>query len=240
MTELDSLLQELAFAKKDDGPFWLPDAVRVGCGHCFGYALVRGAQRTGNNPDFIHCSTCQGIGLVPNTDGLVWFKSLGETDFAPSAVWNQEAGCYLVGVWVGQEFRHAYHADPFLALLLALKQVIKGTVGDKDSPVRKLHDEAMNLAELAAVAKVKGNLERVNSLLHQAYEYEVKAAKLLIDVSSLEPTRSVLLRSAASLAIDCNELAEAEKLIALGLSGNPPPELAEELRNLREWVRWLT
>lgn len=105
--------------------------------------------------------------------------------------------------------------------------------------VRKLHDEAMRLAELAAVAKkVEGNLEQANSLLRQAYENEVKAAKLLIDMSSPEPTRSVLFRSAASLAIDCNEFVEAEKLVAIGLSGSPPPDIAEELRDLFERVNF--
>ena len=104
--------------------------------------------------------------------------------------------------------------------------------------MRKLHDKAMNLAEMAAVAKVKGNLEQSDKLLRQAYENELKAASLLMDVASPEPTRSVLFRSAASLAIDCNEFREAEKLIATGLSGNTPPDIAEELRDLFERVNF--
>jgi hypothetical protein len=104
--------------------------------------------------------------------------------------------------------------------------------------VRKLHDEAMNLAEMATVTKVKGDLEQATKLLRQAYENEAKAANLLMDVSSPEPTRSVLFRSAASLAIDCNEFPEAERLIAIGLSGNPPPDIAEELRDLFERVNF--
>jgi hypothetical protein len=52
----------------------------------------------------------------------------------------------------------------------------------------------------------------------------------------LEPTRSVLYRSAASLALDCSEFAEAERLIASGLAGYPPSEIAEELRDLYERV----
>jgi len=104
--------------------------------------------------------------------------------------------------------------------------------------INKIHDEAMNLAELAAVAKVKGDVEQADNLLRQAYENEVKAANLLMDVSSPEPTRSVLFRSAASLAIDCNELREAEKLIAIGLAGSPPTDIAEELRDLFERVNF--
>jgi len=104
--------------------------------------------------------------------------------------------------------------------------------------INKLHDEAMNLAELAAVARVKGNLQQANELLRKAYQNEANAAHLMLDVSSPEPTRSVLFRSAASLAIDCNELREAEKLIAVGLAGSPPSDIAEELRDLFERVNF--
>jgi len=100
------------------------------------------------------------------------------------------------------------------------------------SEVRKLHDEAMALAEMASVAKLKGDLEQAGKLLRQAYDKESKAAELITREVSLEPTRSILFRSAASLAIDCNEFREAERLIATALSGNPPADIAEELRDL--------
>lgn len=106
------------------------------------------------------------------------------------------------------------------------------------SEVRELHDQAMAFAEKASVAKLSGHLEQANILLRQAYEHELEAAKLLEDTSSPEPTRSILFRSAASLAIDCNALREAERLIAIGLSGNPPPDIAEELRDLFERVNF--
>ena len=48
--------------------------------------------------------------------------------------------------------------------------------------------------------------------------------------------RSVLHRSAASLALECGALREAERLIAAALSGDPPDEIAEELRDLLEQV----
>ena len=55
-----------------------------------------------------------------------------------------------------------------------------------------------------------------------------------------EPSRSVLLRSAASLAFECHELREAERLASQALGGEPPSEIAQELRELlrrvyREW-----
>lgn len=106
------------------------------------------------------------------------------------------------------------------------------------SEVRKLHDEAMSLAETASVAKLRGDLEGAMHLLRQAYDKELKAAELMAGDLALEPTRSILFRSAASLAIDCNEFREAERLIARALSGNPPVDIAEELRDLLEQVNF--
>jgi len=106
------------------------------------------------------------------------------------------------------------------------------------SEVRELHDQAMALAEKASVAKLGGDVEQASALLRQAYSNELEAASLLEQISSPEPTRSILFRSAASLAIDCNELREAERLLARGLSGNPPSDIAEELRDLLERVNF--
>jgi hypothetical protein len=68
--------------------------------------------------------------------------------------------------------------------------------GGSMSEVRKLHDDAMSLAEMASVAKLRGDLEQAGKLLRQAYDEESKAAKLIIQEVSLEPTRSILFRSA--------------------------------------------
>jgi hypothetical protein len=61
-----------------------------------------------------------------------------------------------------------------------------------------------------------------------------RATQIITNSSDLEaePTRSVLHHSAASLAIECGELQTAERLIATALTGNPPQETAEELRDL--------
>jgi hypothetical protein len=43
------------------------------------------------------------------------------------------------------------------------------------------------------------------------------------------------------LALQCQEYREAERLIATALSGNPPVEIAEELRELLEkqlYAKW--
>lgn len=98
--------------------------------------------------------------------------------------------------------------------------------------IQELHQQAMDLAEVAFTAKLRGDLEQMSILSRQAFEKEAQAAKLIATDLNAEPTRSVLHRSAASLAIDCGELQAAEKLSATALTGNPPQELAEELKDL--------
>jgi hypothetical protein len=65
-----------------------------------------------------------------------------------------------------------------------------------------------------------------------AFEQERSAANLVADQLDFEPTRSMLHRSAASLAVKCCQLREAERLIGRALAGNPPPDIADELRDL--------
>ena len=52
----------------------------------------------------------------------------------------------------------------------------------------------------------------------------------------MEPTRSILFRSAASLAISCEEYVAAEQMICDGLAGSPPPDIRRELRSLYEQI----
>ncbi len=100
------------------------------------------------------------------------------------------------------------------------------------SQIQSLHQQAMDLAEAAAVARLRGALEEAAQLTRQAFEQETQAAALIANTLDAEPTRSVLHRSAASLAIECGEFQTAERLIAIALSGNPPQEIAQELKDL--------
>ena len=104
--------------------------------------------------------------------------------------------------------------------------------------IEALHNEAMDLAELALLAKAKDNRDEFLTLTRQAFELEKKAALAVAQEFALEPTRSILCRSAASLAMDCDDYREAEKLISLALWGNPPESMAEELRDLLETVHF--
>lgn len=100
--------------------------------------------------------------------------------------------------------------------------------------IQGLHVAAMELADQAFLARLHDAPEKAADLLRRAFEKEAEAANLVSKDISLEPTRSVLHRSAAALALQVNEARLAEKLIAAGLSGEPPEEIAEELRDLLE------
>lgn len=102
--------------------------------------------------------------------------------------------------------------------------------------VRALHREAMTFAQLAFVASLNGKEKEALELNRKAFKKEAQAANLLFDDFSLEPTRSVLHRSAAVLAMECGQLQEAERLIGTGLTGCPPAEIAQELRDLLQKI----
>lgn len=94
----------------------------------------------------------------------------------------------------------------------------------------------MELADQAAAAKLAGAMDDYKRLTAEALNLETEAARTFVAESDLEPTRSVLFRSAATLAVECQELRIAEQLISAALAGNPPSEIADELRDLLEEV----
>jgi len=106
------------------------------------------------------------------------------------------------------------------------------------NPLTSLHREAMEFADQAFVARLKGDLGLAQQLFRKAFELESKAAEQLISQPEAEPSRSVLLRSAATLALDIENYREAERLVCLALAGNPPTEIANELRDLYEQVNF--
>jgi hypothetical protein len=56
----------------------------------------------------------------------------------------------------------------------------------------------MDLAEVAAVARLRGSIEQAAQLTRQAFEQETQAAALIANSLDAEPTRSVLHRSISS------------------------------------------
>jgi hypothetical protein len=104
------------------------------------------------------------------------------------------------------------------------------------SSVGDYHQRAMEMADRALEARRQGDDERAKAYFREAFAHERRAAELTAPDTSAEPTRSVLHRSAAALAAECGEAREAERLIAVALAGNPPDELAQELRALWQQV----
>ena len=100
------------------------------------------------------------------------------------------------------------------------------------SQVQDIHRQAMDLAEQADLKRLRGETSQVQALLRHALELEAEAADLVANDVTAEPTRSVLHRSAAALAVECGEFSLAEKLIARALAGAPPSDIAAELKDL--------
>ncbi len=98
--------------------------------------------------------------------------------------------------------------------------------------IRALHNEAMDLALMGDRAKSNSLENESQEYYILAFEKEREAALLASFMQNPEPGLSILFRSAASLAIQCGRYREGEQLIAKALSGNPPEEIAAELRDL--------
>lgn len=100
-----------------------------------------------------------------------------------------------------------------------------------------LHNKAIEFADEATIAKHKGNPSTAKALFLKAFQLEKEAAlKAPLNDEDMVP-RHVLIRSAASLAMICEEYEEAEKLIMLGLTSTPPEFIKEELSALAKEVK---
>jgi hypothetical protein len=106
----------------------------------------------------------------------------------------------------------------------------------KQNNSKELHREAMKYAQDAIVADAKGEKAAAFTLYEQAFALEKEAANLFILSFEKEPTRSVLFRSAASLAMNCKQYDEAKRMIHLGLAGNAPDEIVDELLQLSKQI----
>jgi len=97
--------------------------------------------------------------------------------------------------------------------------------------INQLHQQAMELANKAMLANKQKEMTKSKAYFKEAFEMEKQAAMMIMFDFSKEPSRSVLFRSAAFLALKAELYREAEKMAAFGLCGNPPAEIATELRN---------
>lgn len=91
------------------------------------------------------------------------------------------------------------------------------------------HNAAMLLCEDAQKA-IKNQLWReVADLLDRAYKLELSAADVFRADYSMEPSRSILYKSAAGIAISCGK-ARAKAMLIDGFESKAPEQLILELR----------
>ena len=106
------------------------------------------------------------------------------------------------------------------------------------STVRELHERAMDIAhEAVAVRDFAQDVSKARGLFERAYKLERDAAFLVPEGERAEPTRSILFRSAASLALQANLHNEAFRLVGEGMSGHPPPHILHDLLELIDEIR---
>jgi hypothetical protein len=105
--------------------------------------------------------------------------------------------------------------------------------------VNDFHPEAMDLAELAFQFRRRGDETKAQEFFLQAMKLEQAAAYLLPPVRESEPSRSILYRSAASLAHNAGQYETADWLVANGLAGFPPEEIKRELKDLYEDINFM-
>jgi hypothetical protein len=98
----------------------------------------------------------------------------------------------------------------------------------------QLHQDAMARVEDALVARRRGAHERARELFQAALALELESAE---QVTS-QPSRSILFRSAAWLALEAEDPSEAERLAACGLADRGVPNrVKDELRAVAEEAR---
>jgi hypothetical protein len=104
--------------------------------------------------------------------------------------------------------------------------------------IDKIHNSAMAKVDLANISKLRGDDEKAICYFNEALDLEKKAANEAIKKKIGEPSISILLKSAAYIALHGNQYLEAEKLVCTALSINISEETAEELRNLYEEINF--
>ncbi|MEO0040968.1 MAG: hypothetical protein RL329_416 [Bacteroidota bacterium] len=100
------------------------------------------------------------------------------------------------------------------------------------SKINQLHDQAMDIAEKAFLARQKGDKMTFIRLSKEAFLLEKAAALLLKDKMDIEPSRSILFKSAAFLAYDAQEYQACRDMITYTLLGKPDAIIKAEMKAL--------
>lgn len=98
--------------------------------------------------------------------------------------------------------------------------------------IQDIHRKAIEEADKAFYYKSDGENSFALAHFKKAFLLEREAALIARQQKIGEPTESVLLRSAAALAIHAKNYSEANELINMGLGNKPTREIIEELNDL--------
>ena len=101
---------------------------------------------------------------------------------------------------------------------------------------RELHNSAMDLFELGLLTARAGKSAQSRRLFNEALEKETAAADSVAADYELEPTRSILHRSAASMALRIGDVQKAKQYIESGLAGKVPEDIKGEMVVLRQQI----
>lgn len=102
--------------------------------------------------------------------------------------------------------------------------------------VRELHNQAMELVENILVKRHRG--EDFQADAAQAFDLERQAAQMIpLGAERAEPSRSILYRSAAWLAVNAGRYTEAVECAEEGLKGVVHSDVKRELEDVLEAAR---
>lgn len=96
------------------------------------------------------------------------------------------------------------------------------------------HREAMDYSFKAKQALDEGDFDASLELYKTAAKLESEVADFYFDKPDLEPTRSILVRSAAFLNLKAGQIEEAQKFIFFGLTNSKDEEVKEQLYDALE------
>lgn len=96
-----------------------------------------------------------------------------------------------------------------------------------------LHDKAMELVDEAVKATMKGNEITARAFYKDALELEKKAIAHFSTAEEDELYKNIRIRSAAAMALRCEDFQETRHLIALSLQHNPPDFIVEQLNDIQ-------
>ena len=99
---------------------------------------------------------------------------------------------------------------------------------------RLIHQEAMDYSFKAKVILAEGNYNAAQTLFSKAAELESQVAEFYFDKPELEPTRSIMVRSAAFLNLKAGQVEAAQKFIFFGLLNIEDASIRAQLNDALE------